>query len=180
MNPFDYFPDFDLGGVKLRQIQDKDAAHYQQYMTSKEVTEFLTSDNIPTTHDHALADVRYWGGLFPSKRSFYWGIAVVGSDELIGTVGFNLWNRGHNRAEVSYDLAPAFWGHGVMFQSMQKILSFADAVLKVVRIQATVVTDNQRSIKLLERCGFEREGILRKYEIIHGQYADYYMYSRIK
>jgi ribosomal-protein-alanine N-acetyltransferase len=180
MNPFDYFPDFDLGGVHLRQIRDTDATSYQQYMTSKEVTEFLTSDNIPATHEHALSDVRYWGGLFPTKRSFYWGIAVVGSDELVGTIGFNLWNRIYNRAEISYDLAPAFWGHGVMFHSMQKVLGFADSVLGVVRTQATVVVHNHRSIKLLERCGFEREGTLRNYEIVAGKYTDYYMYSRIK
>lgn len=180
MNQFDYFPDFDLGGARLRQIRDSDAAAYQQYMTMPQVTEFLTQDNIPVTYEQALSDLRYWGGLFPAKRSFYWGIAISATDELIGTVGYNLWHRSHGRGEISYDLAPAFWGHGIMFHSLQKVLSFGDAVMGLNRIQATVVVNNERSIKLLDRCGFKQEGRMEKYEIVGGEHRDYYMYGRVK
>ncbi len=180
MDIFDHFPEFDLGGIRLRQICDADAPSYQRYMSTPQVSEFLTNDNIPATVTHALSDLRYWGGLFAAKRSFYWGIANAVTDELIGTIGFNLWNRSHNRAEISYDLAPAFWGHGIMFHSMEKVLGFADQFLGVVRIQATVVVTNQRSMKLLEKYGFEKEGLLRQYENVGGKQMDYYMYSRVK
>lgn len=180
MSQFDYFPDFDLGGARLRQIRESDAEAYQKYMNQPEVTEFLTQENIPISYDRALSDLRYWGGLFAAKRSFYWAIAISATDELIGTVGYNMWHRSHGRGEVSYDLAPAFWGHGIMFHSLQKIMSFGEAVMGLSRIQATVVVSNARSIKLLERCGFKQEGRMEKYEIVGADLKDYYMYGRVK
>ncbi|MBA2628637.1 MAG: GNAT family N-acetyltransferase, partial [Rickettsiaceae bacterium] len=59
------------------------------------------------------------------------------------------------------------------------ILHFADFGLALVRIQATVITDNEKSIKVLERCGFEKEGFMKKYEVVEGQHKDYYMFGRV-
>jgi ribosomal-protein-alanine N-acetyltransferase len=47
-------------------------------------------------------------------------------------------------------------------------------------VQATVITDNDRSIKVLERCGFIKEGLLQKYEVVEGEHKDYYMYGRVQ
>jgi ribosomal-protein-alanine N-acetyltransferase len=98
---------------------------------------------------------------------------------MIGTVGFNTISFSHARAEISYDLSPDYWGQGVMLKSIKAILQFAENELQIVRIQGTVITDNQRSIKLLERCGFVQEGMLEKYEFVDGEHKDYYMYARV-
>ncbi len=179
MNIFEYFPRFDLGDVHLREIAVTDAPAYHRYMNMSEVREFLTQDNVPITLDAAVDDLRYWSGIFNNRRSIYWAIADTKTDELIGTIGFNIWNRYHNRADISYDLDCRFWGKGIMKKAMTQVLKFAKEEMKIVRIQATVVTDNQRSTKLLEREGFVQEGILRKYEIIAGRYRDYYMYGLV-
>ena len=67
-----------------------------------------------------------------------------------------------------------------MLKSIKGILTFADLVLALVRIQATVIIDNERSIKVLERCGFKREGLLKQYEVVEGEHKDYYMYARVQ
>ena len=180
MSIFEYFPTFDLGDVHLREIRISDAAAYHRYMNNNKVKEFLTQDNIPMTMDAAAEDLRYWSGIFTHRRSIYWAIADVDTDELIGTIGFNVWNRIHNRADISYDLDSRFWGKGVMRRAMSQVMKFAMEEMKIVRVQATVVIENQRSIKLLEKSNFRQEGILRKYEIIAGKYRDYYMYGYVK
>ena len=177
---FNTFPTFDLGDIVLRGLVDADAIVYQKYMTNPRVMEFLTSENVPSTYDSALNDVRYWGSLFHTRRSFYWAIALKDSNQLVGSIGFNIWNRSHNRAEISYDLDFDYWGRGLMNKSIQAVLDFGFYGMQLNRIQATVMLNNDRSIKLLERSGFMQEGILHGYEVVHGMYTDYYMYAKTR
>ncbi|MDA9163630.1 GNAT family N-acetyltransferase [Rickettsiaceae bacterium] len=182
MNPqyfFGPFPALDLGDIVLREIVDRDAQDYLNYMSRDEMEGFLTKENRPQTFESALEEVKYWGSLFPSKRSIYWAIALKETNQMIGTAGFNMISFPNSRAEISYDLDPRYWGKGIMLKSIKGILTFADHGLELVRIQATVITDNARSFKVLERCGFEKEGLLKKYEVVEGEHKDYYMYGRV-
>lgn len=176
---FNNFPVLDLGDIILREIEISDAPDYFDYMTRKEMESFLTKDNMPESLEKAVEEVQYWGSLFPSKRSIYWAIALKDTNKMIGTAGFNVISFPNSRAELSYDLSPDYWGKGVMLKSIKGILTFSDQGLEIVRVQATVITDNERSIKVLERCGFKKEGILEKYEVVEGQHKDYYMYGRV-
>ena len=176
---FGDFPEIDLGDIVLREIEESDAHDYLYYMNHDDMEGFLTKENRPGNMDEAIKEVQYWGSLFPNKQSIYWAIALKENNKMIGTAGFNSISFSHSRADISYDLSPEFWGKGVMLKSIKGILKFADENLEMVRIQATVITDNERSIKLLDRCGFVKEGLLKKYEIVDDQYRDYYMCGRV-
>jgi [ribosomal protein S5]-alanine N-acetyltransferase len=176
---FQPFPVLDLGDIILREITDEDGEAYFNYMSMPEMSPFLTEATKPKNVEAALEEVRYWGSLFRNKRSFYWGIAQKDNNTLIGTAGFNNISIAHLRGEISYDLDYKFWGKGIMLKSIKGILKFADFALQLVRVQATVIMDNERSVKVLERCGFSNEGILKKYEIVEGTHRDYYMYARV-
>lgn len=176
---FGPFPEIDLGDIILREIKDSDAQDYFNYMSRSEMASYLTQDNRPETLVKAEEEMKYWGGLFKDKRSIYWAIALKENDQMIGTAGFNLISFANSRADISYDLSPDYWGKGIMLKSNKAILQFADQALGIIRTQATVITDNERSIKLLERCGFKQEGVLKKYEVVEGVHKDYYMYGRV-
>lgn len=173
------FPRMDLGEYILRELEDDDAKNYFEYMSRKEVTPFLTDDNRTTSLEKAQKELSYWKSLFQNKRGFYWGIATKNDNGLIGTAGFNMISIAHLRGEISYDLNPDFWGKGIMVKSMRQILKFADEQLGLVRVQATVITTNERSIKLLNKCEFNKEGLLKKFEIVDGKHRDYYLYAKV-
>ena len=173
------FPVIDLGDIVLRDIRVEDAQAYLDYMNNDQMAGFLTKENRPQTFDAAVEEVSYWGGLFSSKRSIYWAIALKENNRMIGTAGFNMISFPNSRAEISYDLDPNYWGKGVMLRSIKAVLKFSDHMLGIVRIQATVITTNERSLKVLDRCGFKREGYLEKYEVVEGELKDYYIYARV-
>ena len=50
----------------------------------------------------------------------------------------------------------------------------------LVRLEADTDVDNIAAQKMLERCGFRTEGVLRKYRFHHGSYHDSYLYSYIR
>lgn len=163
----------------LRKISPEvDSEPYYKYMSSVKMKQFLSDDHIPTSLESALDDLIYWQKLFTTKRSIYWAIADK-NNNMIGTAGFNHIAFKNARAEISYDLDANYWGMGYMSKSLNAILDFAQYELQLVRVQATVDTDNDRSIKLLKRCGLLEEGILKKYEVVAGQHKDYFMYSKI-
>ncbi|RYE05752.1 MAG: N-acetyltransferase [Rickettsiaceae bacterium] len=173
------FPVMHLDDVCLREIEEIDAENYFNYMNQVEIKEFLTDANVPANLEHSIQELRYWRSLFHNKRSIYWAIADLKSNKLIGTIGFNTISIVHLKGEISYDLDYNFWGQGVMLKCLKNILRFIDKTYQLARIQATVAINNDRSIKLLERCGFQREGTLKKYELVNGVHQDYDMYARI-
>ncbi len=175
---FHSFPVLDLGDIILREIEQEDAADYLNYMGRDEMAPFLTDNNRPTNIMEAQRELSYWIGLFSTQRSIYWAIALKENNKLIGTAGFNMISFIHRKAEISYDLDFDFWGKGLMLKSIKNIMKFADDI-GIVRTQATIIQDNLRSLKLLERCGFAKEGILKKYEIVAGESRDYFMYARV-
>ena len=177
---FSPFPVIDLGNIILRKIQVGDAKEYLDYMNNELMAGFFTEDNRPQTLGAAAKEMIYWGGLFDSKQSLYWAITLREDNRMIGTVGFNTISFSHSRAEISYDLNPKYWGTGVMLHSIEGVLRFSDRELQIIRTQATVIVTNIRSIKVLERCGFKQEGCLKKYELVEGDFKDYYIYARIK
>ncbi len=100
------FPVIDLGDIVLRDIRVEDAQAYLDYMNNDQMAGFLTKENRPQTFDAAVEEVSYWGGLFSSKRSIYWAIALKENNRMIGTAGFNMISFPNSRAEISYDLDP--------------------------------------------------------------------------
>ena len=85
----------------LRELTDEDA---EDYMSRPEMKAFLAEANCPPTMEQALEVIWYCGNLFRNKRSFYWGIALKNTDQLIGTAGFNIISPQNLRAKISYDL----------------------------------------------------------------------------
>jgi ribosomal-protein-alanine N-acetyltransferase len=49
----------------------------------------------------------------------------------------------------------------------------------IIRVQATVLESNARSIATLERMLFVREGLLRSYKLVRGKPGNFYMYAHV-
>ncbi|MDR0329862.1 MAG: GNAT family N-acetyltransferase, partial [Rickettsia sp.] len=107
----------DLDNVVLRELTSDDSEDYFGYMSKLEMRPFLTDNNIPSTIPQAADELKYWSSLFHHQRGFYWGISLKDNNKLIGTAGFNTVSTMHLKAEISYDLDPAFWGKGIMLKS---------------------------------------------------------------
>jgi ribosomal-protein-alanine N-acetyltransferase len=65
--------------------------------------------------------------------------------------------------EIGYLLDPRARGRGAMTRAVRLMVAWAFAELDIVRVQAFVSPDNAGSIRLLERLGFAREGLLRSF-----------------
>jgi len=98
--------------------------------------------------------------------------------KVIGFITLNNVEETCKRIEVGYFLISSCWKRGYTRE-------IVDAVITVLknqewhRIEATVYSGNDASIKVLEACGFTLEGVLRDKYLIHGKYHDDIIYSII-
>lgn len=88
---------------------------------------------------------------------------------------------GH-RAQIGYVVHQTFWGKGFATSAVRQITTILEAMPQVSRIWATCALENQGSVRVLEKCGFEREGILKKwvtYPAHDGAALDNYSYVKL-
>ena len=81
--------------------------------------------------------------------------------------------------QVGYWIGVNHAGRGLMAEALQLALRFAFDTLRLHRVEAACIPDNARSIRVLEKAGFTREGLLRSYLRINGQWRDHLIFSLI-
>lgn len=108
-----------------------------------------------------------------------WAIVDTRDGRLLGSIGFHSVEPARRKAEIAYDLAPAAWGQGLATAACLALCRYGFERLGYLRIQATVLDSNLASRRVLEKAGFAREGLLRRYRLVRGQPRDFLMYARL-
>jgi [ribosomal protein S5]-alanine N-acetyltransferase len=80
---------------------------------------------------------------------------------------------------LGYWLGQPFIRRGYMTAAVTALVPFTFNVLKLHRLEAACIPTNVASIKLLEKCGFKREGHAREYLCINGVWQDHLLYARL-
>jgi ribosomal-protein-alanine N-acetyltransferase len=66
-----------------------------------------------------------------------------------------------------------------MLEAVNLVIPYAFDRLGLHRIEAACIPDNRRSIRVLEKARFTREGLLRSYLRINGSWQDHYLYALV-
>jgi ribosomal-protein-alanine N-acetyltransferase len=115
---------------------------------------------------------------FQEHTGIRWGIALRGSRDLIGTLGYHQWVReGAHRARMGYDLLPEHRRKGIMTEAMRAALGHGFVAMGLHRVEALVDPVNTASIRLVERLGFHRDGTLRENTYFRGRFIDDVVFS---
>jgi RimJ/RimL family protein N-acetyltransferase len=117
---------------------------------------------------------------FDSGKSLLLAIVLKESDELIGTLSlFNI-HAESKRAEIGYVLSRLFWRKGLMAESFEALIHFCFEHLQLNRLEADIDPNNKASSALLEKHGFQVEGLLKERWIINGNVTDSEIYGLVK
>ncbi len=101
-------------------------------------------------------------------------------ERLLGGIALTHVRQGSARTgTLGYWLSAEAQGHGFMSQAVKRICIFGETELGLKRIEAATMVDNTRSQSVLERCGFEREGLARSYLQIAGARRDHILFGRV-
>jgi RimJ/RimL family protein N-acetyltransferase len=147
--------------LDLRWLTEQDAPAILAIFGDAEVMEFWSS---PPLRDLAAAAtfIEEIGTLFRARRLFQWGICSRETDEVFGTCTLFHVDPSHRRGEVGFALRRDRWGLGLATEAVRVLIGFSFDTLGLHRLEADVDPKNERSLRLLERQSFRREGYLRE------------------
>jgi RimJ/RimL family protein N-acetyltransferase len=129
----------------------------------------------PYTRAHALAFLK---SAVTAERPTNYCIDV--NDEAVGGIGFVCGTDVERfSAEIGYWLGEAYWGQGIVTEALGLVTAHAFSTFNVLRLFALPFADNAASIRVLEKAGYVREGILRSSSVKYGQRRDQMLYARI-
>ena len=116
-------------------------------------------------HPYARADADQWIGMATSDgRDRYFAIEVQGV--LAGGTGFDPFDAERSgAASFGYWLGRAYWGRGIGTEAARMISDYALRPGNLRRLEARVFAENVASARILEKCGFVLEGVLREHYI---------------
>lgn len=125
---------------------------------------------------------RVEGGLTSWDRRFaYFQILLKETGRVIGSAGFHNWFPEHRRAEIGYVLdQEEHKNRGYMSEALSAILPFGFDQLQLCRIEACVEPSNIPSLRLLQRFGFQKEGLMRKHYFYNGELRDSLLFALIR
>ena len=100
---------------------------------------------------------------------------------LLGGLTLSNIRRGVAQAgNLGYWIGAPFVRQSYMTAGVRALIPFTFEVLKLHRLEAACIPSNTASIRLLEKTGFQREGLARKYLCINGMWQDHLLYARLK
>jgi RimJ/RimL family protein N-acetyltransferase len=164
-------PTIDTPRLRLRSLTATDIPALYEIFSNVEVTRYWswTAYTELAQAERLLAEIQTF---FRSGALYQWGVARAADDAVIGTCTLARIDRVHRRAEIGFALGRAHWGQGFMREALGALLQHAFGTLRLRRVEADVDPRNAASLRLLERFGFEREGLLRERYAVGGETQD--------
>ncbi len=176
---FTHFPTLETEKIMLREMTPQDVNSLLMHFGNTEVVQFIGMQPIKTI-EQANEWLRWMGGFFAAQDGLRWGLELRETGEFIGSAGLHHWNREAHYAEIGCDIAHPFWGNAYGQEAMRRIIEFGWESMKLNRIEADVVKGNMRSMHVLEKLGFKKEGVLRQRLLKGGKYYDVYLFGLLR
>lgn len=149
--------------LHLRRPVPMDADRiFQTYAQDREVTRYLVwvpHTSVETTKKFIVFCQDRW----VNSVAFPYVITRKEDGQLLGMIEVR--PNGH-RADFGYVLARSYWGNGFMPEAITALVKITLGRPTIYRMEATCDVENKASARALEKSGFSREGLLRRY-IIH-------------
>lgn len=98
----------------------------------------------------------------------------------LGWCSLTRWNPVYRSASLGYCLDDAAWGHGYATEAARALLQWAFETVDLNRVQAETDTRNIASARVLEKCGFVREGTLRENCVVNGEVSDSWVFGLLR
>ncbi len=164
------------GPCVLRPWRVTDLESLVRHADDKEVSRTLR-DRFP--YPYTAAAGRAWLAAASIERPPT-TLAIDVAGEAVGGIGVVAGSDVNRHAgEIGYWLGRAWWGRGLATASVREFVPWAIGTFGFVRLFADVFETNASSARVLEKCGFLREGVLRAHARKDGRLLDVWVYGLV-
>ena len=161
----------------VRPWVSTDAESLQRHANNRNVSMHLR-DRFPYPYEphHAMA---FLARVAEQAQPTAWAIEVEG--EAAGGIGIEMHTDVERvSAEIGYWLAERFWGRGIVSEALAAVTADVFKRFDLTRLYAVAFADHRASIRVLEKCGYVKEGYLKQSAIKDGKIRDQFLYAAYK
>ncbi len=161
--------------ITLREFKEEDTAQLTHILNEPEVVKYLSS-KIPKPY--TLQDAQWW---ISTGSKFGIVKAIECNGTLIGCIGADRGEFEYQRsAEIGYWIAKDYWRQGVATQAISELIPLIFTTTDIVRLFASVFSENTASMRVLDKCGLKLEAIHKKAIYKDGKFYDNHIFSILK
>ena len=162
--------------VRLRPLTPKDAPCLARLADNKRIWDNLR-DYFP--NPYSLDDAKAFIQMTQQEQP-HLSLAIEAEGALVGVIGVIMGTDIQRlSAEIGYWLGEPHWGRGIATEAVRQMTDYAFDELGLMRIFALVFPYNKGSQRVLERAGYQLEGIQRLSVIKNGRLMDSYYYVQL-
>jgi len=167
----------DLGDLQVRSWRKSDLEALVRHANNSKIASNLR-DQFP--HPYTRRDgIEYLEFVRDQRPERNFALQFGG--EAIGGLGFQIGvDISRIAAEMGYWIGEPYWGRGFATRAAQAASEWAFQQYKLTRVFAMVFSYNRASARVLEKAGFQFEGLLQRSAIKNGVVLDQLMYAKVR
>ena len=167
-------PTIKTNRLTLRTMNISDAESLKEWMPDKEIYKYWGKGPGKSDKNPEL--------LFEKKespsKSFHLGIELNETEKIIGEIWIYLIEN-DRMAKLAIRIGKQYQGSGYASEAINAMVKFCFENTELQRIWTDVDVRNIASIKVLEKCGFTKEGTIRQGKMV-STWCDYHLYGILK
>jgi [ribosomal protein S5]-alanine N-acetyltransferase len=181
MDLFAKFPALESDALVLRKIEPADADDLFTIYANEALFRY-TPGSARKTRDAVQNMIGHFQRDFDKRKTLFLGICLRSDPKhIVGVAEMFDHDPKVNCVTIGYRLHDAFWGRGIATQAVGLMAEYLFATVKINRIQAFVMPENEKSHAVLTRNGFTKEGVIRQGHLWTGKgVVDLAVYSLLR
>jgi RimJ/RimL family protein N-acetyltransferase len=172
------FPTLKSKLVRLRQLRYKDIPTMPRLVTAH-VVRYLV--HVP--YPYGMVDARRFINKsrrnFQLKKELDFAIELVDIGSLVGVISLQKIDTASKNAQMGYWIGKKYWNMGIATESINLVIHHAFHVLRLHKVYANVLATNRASIRVLEKNGLKKEGVLKHSIYKDDKFYDVVLYYRL-
>ena len=167
------------GVIRLEKFTDAHLPGLAALLQDPEVVaNTRVPDPVPDGFEHVWLQAYRDGDADGTRDGFVIEDAETGA--FLGLAGLVAIERDANQGEIGYVVSSEARGRGIASRALRLVTDYALGEVGLDRVQLLISVDNTPSLRVAERCGYQREGVLRNAYFKPGRRIDTVVFSRLK
>lgn len=176
---FSNMPTLETERFTLRKISLDDTDDMFEYSKNPDVTKYL-SWSPHKEKQYTFEYLTYLQDRYKTGDFYDWAIICKDTGKMIGTCGFTCFDFPNDSAEIGYVINPEYQGKGIATEVSYRVIRFGFENLALERIECKFMTENQASLRVMEKNGMTFEGVRRRGMLVKGEYRNIGVCSILK
>jgi RimJ/RimL family protein N-acetyltransferase len=162
--------------INLRELLPSDLDRLVRLANDENVSRYLI---YTFPHPYTPADAEWWIGT-GSKQNGAITRVIEYRGEFAGLVGITPQAGWRNHlAEIGYWLGKEYWGRGIATSALKQMTDYGFGSLQLQKLYAPVLAPNVASMRVVTKCGYELEGILKSEVRKAGRLYDLHHFAKM-